>query len=138
MNSALGGQTEAEKAPGFSCKMEMDSNHFLVSQDFKINTKPPRYILILFLLSLLSAEGDDEFPSPGGCENKILILSLVRMRPVHTQPGENTARVHSAPRALARLSSLHHLSSSFLSAVRRLNPPFLPHCYHLETGDSLS
>lgn len=41
MNSALGGQAEAKNAPGFSHKMEMDSNHFLVSQDFKINTKPP-------------------------------------------------------------------------------------------------
>lgn len=38
---ALGGQTEAEEAAGFSHKMEIDSNHFLVSQDFKINTKPP-------------------------------------------------------------------------------------------------
>lgn len=41
MNSALRGQTEAEKAPGFSRKMEMDPNHFLVSQDLKINTQPP-------------------------------------------------------------------------------------------------
>lgn len=69
MNSAQGGQTEAEKAPGFSHKMEMDSNHFLVSQDFKINTKSPGYILF-FLLSLLSAQGDDEFPSPGSCGDK--------------------------------------------------------------------
>lgn len=29
------------EAPGFSRKMEMDSNHFLVNQDFRINTKPP-------------------------------------------------------------------------------------------------
>ena len=42
------------EAPGFSCKMEMDSNHFLVSQDFKINTKPPWYILILFLFFFFS------------------------------------------------------------------------------------
>lgn len=41
MNSAPRGQTEAEKAPGFSRKMEMDPNHFLVSQDLKINTQPP-------------------------------------------------------------------------------------------------
>lgn len=41
MNSAPGGQAEAENTPGFSGKMEMDSNHFRVSQDFKINTEPP-------------------------------------------------------------------------------------------------
>jgi hypothetical protein len=51
MNSALGGQTEAENALRFSCKMEMDSNHFCVSQDFKINTKPLDTFLFFFFFS---------------------------------------------------------------------------------------
>lgn len=41
MDFVLGGKTQSEMEPGISRKMEMDSNHFLINWDFKINTEPP-------------------------------------------------------------------------------------------------
>lgn len=90
------------------------------------------------LLFLLSAEGDDEFPSPGSCANKILILPLVQVFLVHAHPGDNIASIHGTPRAFICLSFLHHVSLPFQVAVRGWNAPFLLHCYHLEPDDNLS
>ena len=77
LDELCSGRSDRSRASttGFGHKMEMDSNHFLVSKDFQINIKPLCYILILFLLFLLSAEGDNEFPSLGSCRDKVFILS---------------------------------------------------------------
>lgn len=97
--------------PGFGRKMEMDSNHCLATRILKsIPSLVDTSFFFFLLLFLLSAEGGDKFPSLGSGGNEILVLSWVRVRLVHTHPGETTcafvARLGSLHRARVTVSSL--------------------------------
>lgn len=94
--------------------MEMDSNHFLVSKAFQINIKSLCYILILFLLFLLSAEGNDEFPSPGSYRDEVFVLSLGMGVPWPHHPGENTALGGGGGQPAPGLCSTGHCLFSLL------------------------
>lgn len=126
LDELCSGRSDRSRAStrGFGHKMEMDSNHFLVSKAFQINIKSLCYILILFLLFLLSAEGNDEFPSPGSYRDEVFVLSLGMGVPWPHHPGENTALGVGGWSACPR--ALQHWSLSFLFAMRGSTPHFLP------------
>lgn len=134
LDELCSGRSDRSRAStrGFGHKMEMDSNHFLVSKAFQINIKSLCYILILFLLFLLSAEGNDEFPSPGSYRDEVFVLSLGMGVPWPHHPGENTALgggVVSLPQGSAALVIV------FFLCYEGVNSTFPASCSNLETAD---
>ena len=118
MNSALGGQADAEKHQASAAKWKWTQIIFLSARILKSILSLLGTFLFFFFsfLFLLSAEGDDEFPSLGSCGNKILIPSLVCRRLVHTHPGENSVCIRGTPDPVFSLCS------------EGWKAPFLPRC----------
>ena len=107
MNSALGGQADAEKHQASAAKWKWTQIIFLSARILKsiLSLLGTFLFFFFFFLFLLSAEGDDEFPSLGSCGNKILIPSLVCRRLVHTHPGENSVCIPGTPDPVFSLCS---------------------------------